>query len=74
MPESMTRIRERAKSLNYPTSQITKNPNGSGYYLAPRGMRTKAGKTTYAKNRSEGKSQASSARIAWKSEKRARKK
>lgn len=73
MPESKKKATARARRLGFPKSNVVKAKKGR-YYIAPRGVTTKAGKRAYASNRARGRSKATSARIAHFVNKRAKKK
>lgn len=62
MPESKSHALKRAKRLKFPKSSVTKGRRG--YFIAPRGVSSRAGKRTYAGLRSRGASKAKAARIA----------
>jgi len=63
MPESKSQARARAQKRHIPVSQVVKGK--SGYYIAPRGMESRAGKKTYAMLRSSGHGKKYSAKVAW---------
>lgn len=73
MPESKKKATARAKRLGFPKSNVVKAKKGS-YFIAPKGVTTKARKSAYAKSRASGKSKASSAKIAHFVNKRAKRK
>ena len=63
--ETRSMALKRARRLNIPTSHVVKNPQGSGYFIAPRSVHKKVGRETYAALRGRGESKAKSARIAY---------
>jgi len=62
MPESKKGALKRAKKLGFKKSQVVKGKKG--YFIAPRGVTSRAGKKAYADLRSEGTGKAKAARIA----------
>ena len=62
MPETKQRAKTRAKKLGISTSNVVKGR--SGYYIAPAGVTTTAGKKAYADCRSSGGSKEKCARIS----------
>jgi len=65
MPQSKAKAKARAKRLHIPVSHVVKATGGKGgYYIAPRGVDSSAGKHAYAEARSRGKSKGYSARVA----------
>jgi len=62
MPESKADAKKRAKEKGFKQSQVTKGDDG--YYIAPYGVESSAGKKAYASLRSEGKSKEQAAKIA----------
>lgn len=73
MPQTKKGAIKRAKRLGFPKSSVTKAKRGK-YYIAPRGVRTSAGKKAYASARQRGYSKASAARISHFVNKRAKRK
>jgi hypothetical protein len=57
----------RAKKIGFPKSNVTK---GDGWYIAPRGYKTKAAKKAYAKKRAAGWSKERSAKYGWGAERK----
>lgn len=62
MPESKAEALKRAKRLGFPASSVVKG-NG-GYFIAPHGVTTAAGKRAYAECRAKGGAKEKCARIA----------
>ena len=62
MPESKTQAFRRALKLGFKPSQVTKGDKG--YYLAPKGVESKAGKSAYVSCRDSGGSAEKCAKIA----------
>jgi len=64
MPQRSKKIAlKRAKRLGFPKSSVTKAKKG-GYYIAPHGVKSSAGKKAYAESRARGMSKTRSAKIA----------
>ena len=63
----------RAKREGFNISSIVKSSRG-GYFIAPHGIKTHAGKQAYAELRAKGNGKEKSARIAWSIEHKARNK
>lgn len=62
MPESKAQVLKRAKRAGFPSSNVVKGSRG--YFIAPKGLKTRRAKHTYAALRSEGRSKSSAAKIA----------
>jgi len=63
MPESLKHIQTRAKRLHYSRNQIVHGKKG--YYLAPRGIKSRGAKLAYAHSRDAGHTKEYSAKVAW---------
>lgn len=63
MPETKKAALARAKKQGFPASSVTKSKD-NGYFIAPHGVDTKAGKDTYADCRAKGGSKEKCAKIA----------
>jgi len=70
--KTMASAKAEAKKKGFSESSITKGEKG--YYLAPHGVTTAAGKKTYANARDKGMSQESAAKISHSVDKKAKSK
>jgi len=68
--ETKSQALMRSKKLGFPQSSIVKGEKG--YFIAPRGVESKAGKGAYAGCRSQGGSKEKCAKISWYVEKKSK--
>ena len=64
MPETKGHALDRAKREGFNKSSVVKSEKG-GYFIAPNGIETTAGKKAYANCRADGGSKEDCAKIAW---------